>query len=69
MNRRAAMVVPDVAVTAVADSGFVRAQPCRDLLAGTIFVSPRPKTQRTDPATRRSILSALAIGWGADELH
>jgi hypothetical protein len=32
------MVVPDVAVTAVADSGFVRAQPCRDLLAGTIFV-------------------------------
>jgi hypothetical protein len=70
MNRRAQQwscpVSPSLAVV---DSGFVRAQPCRDLLAETILVSPRPRPSGADPATHRSTLWPLVIGWGADEFR
>jgi hypothetical protein len=63
------MVVPDVAIAAVADSGSVRAQPCRDLRCGHNLGIPAPQTCRANPATRRIYPIALAIGWGADELR
>jgi hypothetical protein len=39
------MVVPNVAIAAAADSGSVRAQPCRDHPCGHNLGIPAPQTQ------------------------